>query len=123
MRRRGEKKKKKSRIRITDKGGKMEEVERKKNCVRADNGKERLWLREGREGRKGTVRSRALSGTDQVQPSVVASPSLMTVPVLAAQVLPTRARGSRPVEAPASWALIRGAACLARLFAGDCSRI
>lgn len=73
----------------------MERAERKKNCVRADNGKERLWLREGREGRKGSVRSRVLSGTGQVQPSVVASPSLMTVPVLAAQVLPTRARGSQ----------------------------
>lgn len=39
--------------------------ERNQNCVRADNGKERLWLREGREGRKGTVRSR---GTQRYGP-------------------------------------------------------
>lgn len=40
------------------KGGRRGKVKKsaKKNCVRADNGKERLWLREGREGRKGTVR-------------------------------------------------------------------
>jgi hypothetical protein len=31
--------------------------EERKNCVRVSNGKERLWLREGREERKEPVRS------------------------------------------------------------------
>jgi hypothetical protein len=51
--------------------------------------------REEKEGKEPSEAETQHSGTDQVQPSVVARPSRWTVSVLAAQVLPTRARRSQ----------------------------
>lgn len=92
--RRGEKKKKKQDKDNGIKGGKKMQSKEAQKELRESRQWERAAVAAGGKRRKERNRpkQRVLSGTGQVQPGVVARPSRWTVPVLAAQVLSTRAR-------------------------------